>query len=430
MKNQTLLTYIIILLFQGTHCCCENVPFPNEKELTHAVQVPKLHFQERFGLNLPDETNVVIFLLEAVRRDVIDTINSSYFEPSPPVWQTKYSFTPCSYTVPALFSMMTGFYSYGHKPPKSKYFKNASLPSLFKSKGYEMYFVDPGAEWKGQVRFLESVGFNVLKSKDLKKKGLVDSTHKRNRWGWEDRTRFYAAKHIVENSQKPFFMVLQFSNTHGPFFNPEPDRFNEFRTGKSSVGNSKISRKYLDALDYTMDVIDQTVKYIEESGLLDNTLIILMSDHGKSFGEHGAKGHGNALYCEQIRIPLIFRHPIFSKMKEKLEEKNEEITTSTLLDFYPSLSDLFGFKIEKKTLGRSFFDVDFKPLLHLEAQGSSKFGVIFGNEKWMYFKKTHKLFYMNHDDTNIKPINIDDEAQDFIDFWIKIRPFENFKSLL
>lgn len=51
-------------------------------------------------------------------------------------------------------------------------------------------------------------------------------------------------------------------------------------------------------------------RYLTESGLSDNTIVIFTSDHGEEFGEHGQMGrHSHALYDEVLRVPLIFRLP-------------------------------------------------------------------------------------------------------------------------
>jgi arylsulfatase A-like enzyme len=44
-------------------------------------------------------------------------------------------------------------------------------------------------------------------------------------------------------------------------------------------------------------------------GLFDNTLIVVMADHGEEFMDHGLEGHARSLYDELVRIPLIMRIP-------------------------------------------------------------------------------------------------------------------------
>ncbi|HSP07279.1 MAG TPA: sulfatase-like hydrolase/transferase, partial [Acidobacteriota bacterium] len=65
---------------------------------------------------------------------------------------------------------------------------------------------------------------------------------------------------------------------------------------------------------------DSDVRYLDEEigmllssfrshGLLDNTLVIFISDHGEHFGDHGLMSHELSIYDSLIRIPMILRHP-------------------------------------------------------------------------------------------------------------------------
>ena len=51
------------------------------------------------------------------------------------------------------------------------------------------------------------------------------------------------------------------------------------------------------------------LNYLDEAGLLNNTIIIYTSDHGEMQGEHGLKGKGGFIYENNIHVPLIVYHP-------------------------------------------------------------------------------------------------------------------------
>ena len=55
--------------------------------------------------------------------------------------------------------------------------------------------------------------------------------------------------------------------------------------------------------------LGQLVDGLEHRGILNDTLIVLTSDHGEALGEHRSRGHATTLYEEQIRVPLIVRFP-------------------------------------------------------------------------------------------------------------------------
>jgi hypothetical protein len=56
-------------------------------------------------------------------------------------------------------------------------------------------------------------------------------------------------------------------------------------------------------------MINQFVKWLDSKGKLQDTVVILLSDHGEGFFEHNLVGHNNSLYQELIHVPLIIRFP-------------------------------------------------------------------------------------------------------------------------
>lgn len=75
---------------------------------------------------------------------------------------------------------------------------------------------------------------------------------------------------------------------------------------------------------------------LEETGALEETLIIYTSDHGEMWGEHGLWGK-NLFYEESSRVPLIVRGPRFGVARgERIE------TPVSLVDLYPTLRDGAG----------------------------------------------------------------------------------------
>ena len=45
---------------------------------------------------------------------------------------------------------------------------------------------------------------------------------------------------------------------------------------------------------------------LAERGLAENTLVVVVSDHGESFGDHGVRDHGTGLYQSQVHVPMLF----------------------------------------------------------------------------------------------------------------------------
>ena len=67
--------------------------------------------------------------------------------------------------------------------------------------------------------------------------------------------------------------------------------------------------RYDSEVAYTDAVIGHVIKSIDRHGMATRTAIVLTSDHGEAFGEHGLMEHGFSLYEEEIRVPLMLRIP-------------------------------------------------------------------------------------------------------------------------
>ena len=66
---------------------------------------------------------------------------------------------------------------------------------------------------------------------------------------------------------------------------------------------------YDGSIAYTDEHVGKILQLLKDLGLSEKTLVIVLSDHGKAFLEHGMIYHGNSLYEEELHAPLIMRLP-------------------------------------------------------------------------------------------------------------------------
>jgi arylsulfatase A-like enzyme len=95
------------------------------------------------------------------------------------------------------------------------------------------------------------------------------------------------------------------------------------------------------------DGLGKMLKALKASGQLDNTVVVVTSDHGYWYGEHGLSEERRLAYEEAIRIPLLIRYPAKIKAGSKIEQ------TALSLDLAPTLIDLAGQSVDKHFQGRS-----------------------------------------------------------------------------
>ena len=101
---------------------------------------------------------------------------------------------------------------------------------------------------------------------------------------------------------RPFFAFLNFFDAHWPYV--APDEF------VLRFGSRKEPRDRYDGAIALIDhEIGQILQTLRDRKVLENTLVVVTSDHGEQFGEHGLTNHANSLYLPVLHVPLIFRFP-------------------------------------------------------------------------------------------------------------------------
>lgn len=167
---------------------------------------------------------------------------------------------------------------------------------------------------------------------------------------------------IDENMAGPFFMFAHYFDPHIPYAPPPgyDDLFHKGYEGRirnpfDLEGFSKArDRLFEEMKDLTEDdwaeivnLYDGEIVFVdeafgdlmsglEERGLIENTIVILLADHGEEFFEHGGFEHGHSLYDELIHVPLVISLP--GRVEEGTRIRNQV----RLLDVTPTVFDLLG----------------------------------------------------------------------------------------
>jgi len=163
----------------------------------------------------------------------------------------------------------------------------------------------------------------------------------------------YAERWIGRQRAQPFYMWLHLMDPHAPYSPPGgagmgPWPFFYPYTGGERWGIPVIGPGFAipeDARDYLRDLYAGESRYVETilarvmgalraRGLEENTIICFTSDHGEEFWEHGRWGHGQALFDESVRVPLLIAGPGIAPRRVT------EATTA--LDVLPALAARLG----------------------------------------------------------------------------------------
>ena len=175
-----------------------------------------------------------------------------------------------------------------------------------------------------------------------------------------DSARELLAEH---DAGKPFFLFLHTYDIHCPYEPPE-ESVKLFRTADESpietrgacgkeynaarltAGQVRRISNHYDAGVHAVDaLLGGFLDELEEAGTLDNTYVIVTSDHGEQLYEHGRIGHERSVNREALRVPWIVRGPGVTPRR---------ITASTgLVDMTPTLLELVGVEVPASMEGVS-----------------------------------------------------------------------------
>ncbi len=169
-----------------------------------------------------------------------------------------------------------------------------------------------------------------FKNRDL---GLVD------RKAGESVT--HALVWLQKNSKRPFFFWLHLYDPHSPYDPPEPYH-TQYHT-----------HLYDGEIAYADHELGRLISWLKRSQLYDRSLIVVLSDHGESLGEHGEREHGFFVYNSTVHIPLIVKPPTNSGFRTARVLRPVETTSVA-----PALLGVAGVKdvaIERQFSSRQLF---------------------------------------------------------------------------
>ena len=154
----------------------------------------------------------------------------------------------------------------------------------------------------------------------------------------DERTLSYALDRMVEGrrTQRPYFLFLNLYDVHAPYAPAPNSILRPFRSLSGLIENTTLpfvlpglgAHRYLEpgfqlSPSSRLMLLDRYHRAIEladaklaafyaaarSAGLLDDTLLIVTSDHGEGFGEHGLYLHDASLYDTHLHVPLWVHHP-------------------------------------------------------------------------------------------------------------------------
>lgn len=122
----------------------------------------------------------------------------------------------------------------------------------------------------------------------------------------------------------------------------------EFHTGAMTDDDRRqVTAAYYAMCELIDDQVGRVLRTLDETGQRDNTIVILMSDHGEMLGDHGLYFKGPHFYDASVRVPFVISWPAGFQCDLRVAGLTE------LIDLVPTLLEACGLEIPSRVQGRS-----------------------------------------------------------------------------
>ncbi|MSR58085.1 MAG: tetratricopeptide repeat protein [Planctomycetaceae bacterium] len=289
----------------------------------------------------PQSKNLLLVTLDTTRADrlacygyaagrtpVLDQLAASGI-----LFERATTVAPC--TLPAHTSLFTGLY-----PAENGVSTNGrgrldgaipTLAAVLQRRGYQTAAFVGAFVLNG--KFGLDQGFETYDDDFVSEEPALDAFH-RLRHGAS--VVDAALRWLGARQSRPFFCWVHLYDPHEPYL-----------AHAELFGDAFADRPYDAEIAYVDRQVGRLIDFLKTSGLDEETLVVVVGDHGEAFGEHLERGHGITLYQEAMHVPLIFRHPGRLAAGRRVEGP------VSLVDVSPTVLDLLGIADERKITGRS-----------------------------------------------------------------------------
>jgi arylsulfatase A-like enzyme len=325
-----------------------------------------------------DRPNVVLVSIDTLRGDRIGCYGNPR-ETSPTVDRLaaegvrfRRVVAPSNWTLPSHYSMMTSLYPTAHgvnpdralfgglrRPTGAVGVRGSAAQQTLAERMASLGYLTAAVTENGWVH--PEFGFD---------QGFV--SYVADTAGTLEATRRRVLRWLDEHRELPFFLFVHTYQPHQPYDQPPPydtmfvdpghvgyampgtsvpvEVLEDFQKGfflPTAADVEAFHGLYDGEVRYVDDFMADLVARIGELGLSGRTVVVFTSDHGEEIFEHGRFTHGDALYEEVMRVPLIFWGP------GRIDSGVEIDRAVSLLDLLPTVVELGGGEVDGPVQGRS-----------------------------------------------------------------------------
>ncbi len=314
---------------------------------------PAQRFQELLASQKIDKPNIVLITLDTTRADHLPCYGYSGVKTPhlDSLARQGIVFEQCTanspLTLPSHASILTGMYPTYHgvriNGNTALNEKQMTIAEVLSAQGYQCGAFIGAFVLDGRWGLKQ--GFHHYDDKfDLKKYKHIDLGAVQRpgnevvdaALGWLD-----------EQKNTPFFAWIHLYDPHTPYEPPEP-YLSEYRPGG-------LTGLYDGEIAFMDEQIGRCTSWLEKNGLSENTMIILIGDHGEGLGSHGEGTHGYFIYEYAVQVPLLIIAPFPELQGQRVSSQVR------IVDIFPTILEIAAVTPPAETQGRSLLPLMFQP---------------------------------------------------------------------
>ncbi|MCA0970087.1 LTA synthase family protein [Halobacillus litoralis] len=337
----------------------------DESEISEVESYLKEHSPDQKGeetelFRIAEDKNVIFVSVESFQNFLLDSeikgkettpFLNDLKESQDTIWfKNFYHQTAQGKTSDSEFIVENSLYPLGRG---AVYFTHAqneynALPEILNDNGYEtsVFHANNKTFWNRDVMY-DNLGYDQFYGEQSFQVTPENSFG----WGLEDKAFFEQSIKYLQSQEKPFYSKFITLTHHFPFELPEEKANVELYDSGSSTLNH-----YFQTARYTDEALQQFFEQLKQSGIYEDSIIVLMGDHygisefhNKAMGEFLGKEIDSYEHVQQQRVPFMVHIPGYEK-----GEINEKVVGQ--IDVKPTLLHLLGIEEENDlTFGENMF---------------------------------------------------------------------------
>ncbi|MFM2066815.1 MAG: hypothetical protein RLZZ584_1724 [Pseudomonadota bacterium] len=213
-----------------------------------------------------------------------------------------------------------------------------SLPRLLRPLGYRSLFAVPThLDYENEIQVIRNMGYDRLVTLDQ-----LAGEPRLNYFGVADRALLAPVLQWVDEGSQgndgsvpgaPFLLVVMTNVGHHRYELPPG-----WPVQRHAESSDPDLNNYLNCVAYVDAYLRDLLQGLAERHLLDSTVVVVLGDHGESFGEHGLRLHGLSLHEEALHVPALIHAPGLAGAGGRIGGLRQQI------DVLPTIAELLGLR--------------------------------------------------------------------------------------